>query len=915
MRLPRINFKIRFSVWMPVFFLCALLYLLIFPLATGSFGEWSWDYPTLYGMCAAAKHGLITGKDFFHVLGPLGHLYKPVPVDGTGVYGQYLIYTVLLNAVFLSIIFRFCCSAGHWSRGAILLLVQIALMDVFASVDMLPITIGLYALFLDIQRPRSYAYIPAAFLAALGIFTKFNHGITLSVLYGAHVLASRWLKKESWKETAAKCAVYLIPVFVLGWFLFGSPAAFGRYVGTLMEMASQYSLQSTMLGHPSELPLALLVVSFIIPLALRIRAAHGNRIALYWLLIIGMACFFNLKHAFVAQWSHLVFFVRFIPALIASALFFLPARRVLFFIISAVVICSLSYSFRHEFINPFQNFRHAGLRNIRILTHFKETCKKAEDGTRDFLLNQNTSYQTALLNENALRLIGDGTVDTVRHFTPYIDFFGLRWKPSPFTFFQHSMSERMDLANAAHFESNRAADYFILSWESMNGMHPLFPAPATYLSILKNYEFAAQDRGYLLLKKRPTRAISNTYLTTVRTPWNEDVEIPESPTLVVAEIRASLTLKGRLMKVLFRIPPTVITLVSEEGRHYSYRFITNTSGSGLIVNYLPLDLDEIKSLFESGTVNPFSQSFTSLRLHLDNRGGLFSDTVEIRFYELGFKALPKATVTTTAEEYLRGLQETNLEDFAHYIDGATVTLPVQPGPRKNTRGAIAHIHGWATDLETTVSYKDMMIEISGKLYEPRRMQRPDVAAAHAADDLAQSGFALRARGVKLTGPEFRIYVRHRDNATYRVLGARFQNTEDYDYKLATVTQPDNITPEQYLSGLQKTEPAGHLYYMDAAYLESADPPSGDGPPLIHMWGWAADLDKISSFEDMRVEIGGRLYRPDRLPRPDVAQAHGSPDLDRSGFILTAEAANLEQTYRVHIRHRDSKTYRTYEVKI
>lgn len=910
------------NAWVVLFVAFAALYVASIHVSDGTYGSYYYDFANLYRGCLGEKYGFTVGRDVFDYYGDLAcELYKPVAIAGGAHFFFYVAFMALMHSAFVTGLFMFARRAKAWGSASAIFFIVTCFMSRSVNPeiqDLIYPSVFLIFLFEDFKRSRGRLFFIPAFLAALMLFVKFNQGIIFGLIVMLHLAARHCLKSEPWGSLLAKFGLYVVSAVVLGALLIGSPEKLILNFSVLGKMVGAYAVQYS-LPAPNgnvEIALAAAVMALLFPIGILVAKENSVLTACYWSLAIGLMTFEAFKHAFIGQMWHLPFFVNFVPFYFSTALYFVRLQRIAAILCAAVLLSCLLFSFRGGHPpHPFDGLRSIRAQGLRTLFNAKSAYQEAVLKNERFVESgyEGFFYAGAPLSDETIKIIGDETVDTVRHYIPYIDRAGLKFKPSPFDFFTLPVTEQNDRGKASHFAGPDAPAYFILSWEGRDGAHPLFYSPATVISLLENYEFAAQEDGYLLLRKRHARPLERKHFGTFYGTWGDDVPIPASDRMVVAEIRTALSLKGHLLKLFFRITRTMISLVTDEGNYHAFMFLTTSSPNGLIVSKLPLSLNEIRPLFENGTFHPMTNRRVAFRLAESGGIGCFKKTFRVDFYEIGFEPTPSAASATTPEEYLSGLEEVPLKRLDHFVDTARIVLPPDAAGNKMGNKPVVLMSGWATDLDSSKSWRDLVIEISGKLYIPLRDFRPDVAAGRGAPGLGNAGFLLKTAVAEITGPDYRIYIRHRDGTTYRVIEAAFQNTDEFDFKAAVATPPSDLSPREYLLGLEKVEFEGHHHYVDSAIFRPADQSAGF-PSSVHMHGWAADMDKVSSYRDLAIEISGKLYIPARHLRSDVAQ--GAPDLINSGFFLNAFGlTDKDLRYKLYIRHRDNKTYRSYEGEI
>jgi hypothetical protein len=170
----------------------------------------------------------------------------------------------------------------------------------------------------------------------------------------------------------------------------------------------------------------------------------------------------------------------------------------------------------------------------------------------------------------------------------------------------------------------------ILKWEAQNRIHPWYWAPETCAAILENYHVVNRTDDRLLLRRIPQYRVDRVFLAATTAHWGSPIEVPQSEYMVTAAFRLKLSLLGRILKALYRIPPMYITLDSAP----TYRFVPSTAPHGLIINHLPRGLIQLEHLLRHGRVHPRSRGVTSFTLRSNSSVAYFEDPIEITYYDV-----------------------------------------------------------------------------------------------------------------------------------------------------------------------------------------------------------------------------------------------------------------------------------------
>jgi hypothetical protein len=164
----------------------------------------------------------------------------------------------------------------------------------------------------------------------------------------------------------------------------------------------------------------------------------------------------------------------------------------------------------------------------------------------------------------------------------------------------------LDQWNAAIFlSSERAPQYVVLGYNSIDGRLPWFDMPATWRAVATHYRFVARDPvgEWALLERRSTPVpVAERTRASVEARVGEWVQVPDDAALMVAVPHLSLSAKGALAKLLFRLPPIEIDLESTTGDLFHFRLVAATAGQGLMIGRVPITSEDVVRLLEGNQI-------------------------------------------------------------------------------------------------------------------------------------------------------------------------------------------------------------------------------------------------------------------------------------------------------------------------
>lgn len=219
--------------------------------------------------------------------------------------------------------------------------------------------------------------------------------------------------------------------------------------------------------------------------------------------------------------------------------------------------------------------------------------------------------EEAKLAKEPLNMIGRSSVGIFPYEISYVAANGLNYKPFPVFQAYSAYTSYLDLLNAQFIEDrNRAPEFILFEWKSIDGRHPLIDVPGMGLSIYKWYDLVWQNNGILFLKRRQeARFAGLEYIGTKEYNVKSPIVIPYSVSPIVINIHTKLNAWGMLCKIFFRISEVKVELLSGTGSLSSFRVMPETLQDGLWINYLPLDIRQTSNLIKNNEADGRIDSF------------------------------------------------------------------------------------------------------------------------------------------------------------------------------------------------------------------------------------------------------------------------------------------------------------------
>jgi hypothetical protein len=100
----------------------------------------------------------------------------------------------------------------------------------------------------------------------------------------------------------------------------------------------------------------------------------------------------------------------------------------------------------------------------------------------------------------------------------------------------------------------------------------------------------------LILSRRPAHPLALGEARTTPVRLDDWIAVEPHPDIQFAEVPFRLTLRGRLTKVLYRIPAVFIDLRYRDGGERAFRIIPDVAEGGLLLSDVPRSLAELGAL-------------------------------------------------------------------------------------------------------------------------------------------------------------------------------------------------------------------------------------------------------------------------------------------------------------------------------
>jgi hypothetical protein len=178
--------------------------------------------------------------------------------------------------------------------------------------------------------------------------------------------------------------------------------------------------------------------------------------------------------------------------------------------------------------------------------------------------------------------------------------YGLNWMPRPVPQSYSDYTDVIDKLTAKYFTADSAPQKIVYQWMTIDGRYPAFDEPATFRTVLEQYNLVANVNGYLVLDKSGrTEVPQRRELGTYQAKIGEAIKIPkEDNAYVYMNIDWKPTLLGKFANFVLKAPLNYIQFTLNNGSKHEYRFIRSPAKNGLFVSTFVGNTSELTGVFK-----------------------------------------------------------------------------------------------------------------------------------------------------------------------------------------------------------------------------------------------------------------------------------------------------------------------------
>src|ERR1700720_152033 len=602
----RRNLLCAWGAWLVL--VCGLVPHQLARILSGVDGSWVW------GINAVAGTGALPGRDYAFTYGPLGSVVLAVaagaPLRGVAA-GRFALHLVFALALAAALRGR---PAGRIAGFTLAVLVGCALGGTY-EVQLLFWLGLLFAVAILDHRMRRIAGPACAVVAVIFLLLKISLGVcALTLLLGYGLWLG--LAQRAWIDLACLVVAFAAAAGTAVALCFGSLDSLRAWIGAERGFLAGMSVAMSLEGPWPELLAGATCLAAFTALAAGAMLFRG-RLAAY-LGIATPVVWLVFRHGFVRQdGGHVVIFFGTVVLLLAIGILFAgTARELAAAGATAAVVCIVacgSTMFHGSVTVESMSRALDGLVHPRRAWGVALGMWSAGPGSPD--KRRVLDDQLAPTWSAALRAARAG-VDAVPFELSLLAANDLRWVPGPTLELELAYTAELDLRCARHFAGAGAPDVLLARYESIDGRHPVWGAPATWTAILQGYAPVPSPRPDVVVLRRRARPASFRWSDAGQTRFavGDWVDVPAVDGLLFGEVDLRPSAAGRLQAALWRVPPVQAAVELSNGRRKRWRIIPDTARNGLLLCPLPRNPADFPLIFETDGASRYLPRVVRIRI-------------------------------------------------------------------------------------------------------------------------------------------------------------------------------------------------------------------------------------------------------------------------------------------------------------
>jgi len=566
--------------------------------------EFSW----IIGLNLAILHGLQFGKDIIFPFGPLGFIYYPAYCEfNTWLISSaaclfahcLLIYSIILMIKKLSIRPIDCVLMGL----ALMLALTLAVPQQTPIEYKLLFSV-LILLYLSIVSPlepktQLILYVFVSFIMAAATLIKFTAMATSGSILIFMVIFCLCKKQISYL-----CCIlfsYIVSILILLAASGQKITNFPSYLLNSYEISYGYNSAMTTSGPGIQVITGFCIAALFIFLTLNSIFKKKSNLIYFTLMSWGFV-FVSFKHGLIRH-DPIHIYILFANALLVFCFIYITNKKQLTLLMRSLILILVFILGASIFEwSPRQMIPDIG-GQLKMLGSAISLATDDAAGKAKILEDAKSGIRKVYSFQDAtLQYIGNKSVDIMPWEISTAYAYNLNWSPRPVFQCYSAYTDKLDMLNSRYFESDNAPDILLYAIGTVDKRYPLFDAPATFRTILKNYKPVLVDGIYIILRKADTHnLLPSKTISVIDTQLKEPIPVPKTNGYLFAKIYMDYNLLGKTAKLFYKTPNVNIKLIAN-GMEVKHDFIFSTARNGIFLSQTAYDLKDLIDIW-NGNLN------------------------------------------------------------------------------------------------------------------------------------------------------------------------------------------------------------------------------------------------------------------------------------------------------------------------
>ena len=404
---------------------------------------------------------------------------------------------------------------------------------------------------------------------------------------------------------------------------------FPAYLLHSYELADGYSSAMNINGPVSEVCVGLCAVGLLIALLLYSILKNKPNL-IYFILISAGFVFVSFKHGLVRHdISHIyIFFAN--ALLIFSSMYITNKKqltsllRYLSLILIFVLIAFIFKSFPRQTIPDIGG-------KFKIIG--SAVSLATDDAATRATILEGAKRKMRTLEDETIKYIGNKSVDLIPWEISQAYGYNLNWAPRPIFHCYCAYTDKLDMLNSQYYESDKAPDILLYAIGTLDSRYPLFDAPTTFRTILRNYKPVFVDNrfhSYIILRKADTPRLSTSRtISVLDTEIGKSIPVPKiKDRYLFAKIYMDYNLLGKTAKLFYK-PPSVYIKLTTDKTTLEHKFIFSIARNGIFLSQSMHDINGLLDIFNGNVSNDLNSITISTKYP-----AFYNKHIRVEFFEV-----------------------------------------------------------------------------------------------------------------------------------------------------------------------------------------------------------------------------------------------------------------------------------------